>query len=116
MVQVPAETNATRPLEELMVQTLSVELEYDFVPVPAEGVDVIVGGAATIVYVEVNDPASMVKALGARVTANEIGGAVARAYVPSAAIEAPIVQVPAATKATRPLAELIVQTLGLELE
>jgi hypothetical protein len=50
------------------------------------------------------------------VTENEIGDAFATPYVVSEAIEAPIVQVPAATKATSPVDASIVQTLGVELE
>ena len=41
---------------------------------------------------------------------------VAAAYVPSAAIVAPMVHVPGATKATRPLEAFTVQTEGVELE
>ena len=39
-MQVPAETKATRPDEELTVQTPVVELEYVLVPEPADGVEV----------------------------------------------------------------------------
>jgi hypothetical protein len=48
IVQVPASTNVTTPLDELTVHTLVVELENDFVPdvEPDDGVAVIVGGLA----------------------------------------------------------------------
>lgn len=46
IVHVPASTNATSPDEESIVHTEVVELEYDFVPTPAEAVDVIVGFVA----------------------------------------------------------------------
>lgn len=48
IVQVPISTNVTTPLDELIVHTLVVELENDFVPdvEPADGVAVIVGGVA----------------------------------------------------------------------
>lgn len=48
MVQVPAATNVTTPDDELTVQIEFVELEYDFVPLPADGVDTIVGGGSSI--------------------------------------------------------------------
>ena len=50
MVHVPASTNATRPVLELMVHTEVVELEYDFVPLPspALAVEVIVGFVPTV--------------------------------------------------------------------
>lgn len=50
IVQVPASTKATSPLEELIVQTEVVELEYDLVPLPsaADAVEVIVGLVATL--------------------------------------------------------------------
>ncbi len=49
IVQVPELTNATRPLDELIVQTSVVELEYDLVPYVLSGlaVDVIVGFVPT---------------------------------------------------------------------
>jgi hypothetical protein len=56
MVQVPAATNATNPLEELTVQIDSVELVKVLAPVPADAVAVRVGGVATIVYVDVYEP------------------------------------------------------------
>ena len=48
IVQVPVSTNATSPVEELMVHTEVSELEYDFVPFPsaADAVEVIVGFVA----------------------------------------------------------------------
>lgn len=46
IVHVPASINVTTPVDELIVQTEVVELEYDFVPEPTDGVDVIVGGVA----------------------------------------------------------------------
>jgi len=45
IVHVPASTNATSPDDELIVHTEVVELEYDFVPAPADAVADIVGGA-----------------------------------------------------------------------
>jgi len=49
-VQVPASTNETRPLDELIVQTDVVELEYDLVPLPspADAVEVMVGFVAAL--------------------------------------------------------------------
>lgn len=46
IVHVPASTKVTTPLELLIVQIDRVELEYDLVPLPADAVDVIVGGVA----------------------------------------------------------------------
>ena len=46
IVHVPASINVTTPVDELIVQAEVVELEYDFVPEPTDGVDVIVGGVA----------------------------------------------------------------------
>lgn len=45
IVQVPASTKATKPVDELIVHTDVVELEYDFVPLPSPvlAVEVIVG-------------------------------------------------------------------------
>ena len=50
IVQVPASTKATNPLEELTVQIPVVVLENDFVPelFPAEAVAVIVGAVSVI--------------------------------------------------------------------
>lgn len=50
IVHVPADTNETNPLEELMVQTDEVELEYDLVPLPtpSDTVDVMVGFVTTL--------------------------------------------------------------------
>lgn len=44
MVQVPVETNVTTPDVAFTVQTPVVELEYVFVPTPADAVEVMVGG------------------------------------------------------------------------
>jgi hypothetical protein len=66
MVQVPAATNATNPLEELTVQIDSVELVKVLAPVPADAVAVRVGGVATIVYVDVYEPEAMVRVLVAK--------------------------------------------------
>ena len=49
MVQVPAETKATRPEDELTVQIEVVELVNVLVPVPADAVAVNVGAVDTIV-------------------------------------------------------------------
>lgn len=46
-MHVPAATNVTTPVEALIVHTDVVELEYDFVPAPADAVEVIVGGVAS---------------------------------------------------------------------
>lgn len=48
IVQVPALTNVTSPLDELIVQTDVVELEYDLDPPPAEAVEVIVGSGSSM--------------------------------------------------------------------
>lgn len=45
-VQVPAVTNETTPVDELIVHTDVVVLEYVLVPVPAEAVLVKVGAVA----------------------------------------------------------------------
>jgi hypothetical protein len=66
MVQVPTETNATKPLVELIVQIEAVELVKVLVPVPADAVAVRVGGVATIVYVDVYEPEAMVRVLVAK--------------------------------------------------
>ena len=50
IVQVPASTNVTTPLDESTVQTEVVELEYDFVPEPADGVANIVGAESDNAY------------------------------------------------------------------
>jgi len=47
IVHVPASTIVTAPVEELIVHTEVVELEYDFVPPPADGVEEMVGGVAS---------------------------------------------------------------------
>ena len=86
------------------------------VPAPALGVEVMVGGVAVMLYDEVYEPPSMARVREASVTENETVLAVAAAYVPSVAMVAPMVQVPGATKATRPLEAFTVQTDGVELE
>ncbi|NBO55094.1 MAG: hypothetical protein EBU84_11000 [Actinobacteria bacterium] len=48
IVQVPASTNATSPLDELIVQIEVSELEYDFVPTPLDAVEVMVGFVPTL--------------------------------------------------------------------
>jgi nitrogen fixation protein len=116
IVQVPAATNVTTPVLESTVQTPVVELEYVLVPVPADGVEVMVGGVASSVYEPAYDPPSMVCVRDARVTENEIADAVATAYVPSYAMDAPMVHVPALTNATSPEEALTVQTPVVELE
>lgn len=115
-MQVPASTKATNPLDKLTVQILVVELENDFAPelFPAEAVADIVGGVAVIAY----GPESPLKesVRDAAVTVKLRDVAVAEAYPPAAAIEEPMVQVPASTKATRPLEELTVQIPVVELK
>jgi hypothetical protein len=61
IVQVPASTNVTTPVDALIVHTDVVELEYVLVPAPADAVEVIVGGVALPEYEALYDPASMVK-------------------------------------------------------
>ena len=116
IVQVPASTKATRPLEELTVQIPVVELENDFVPelFPADAVDDIVGGVAVNTY----GPESPLKVSvrDAEVTEKLTSVAVAAAKPPPEVIVEPIVHVPASTKATNPLDELTVQILVVELE
>ena len=116
MVQLPASRKVTTPLDVLTVQILVVELENDFVPdpTPADGVAVIVGGVSEITYgpesplrLSVRDVAVTVKLLDV---------AVAAAYPLAAVIDELMVHVPASTKATRPLEELTVQILVVELE
>jgi len=68
---------------------------------------------ATVVVV-VEDVLEVV--VGAEVMVNEMEAEVADAYVPFAAIDAVIVQVPASTKVTTPDDELIVHTDVVELE
>jgi len=61
-VHVPASTKATKPVDELIVQTEVVELEYDLVPLPspALAVEVIVGFVPTLnAYVDVYEPESI---------------------------------------------------------
>lgn len=72
MVQVPASTKVTTPVEALIVQTDVVELEYCFVPEPADAVEVIVGGVALPAYVALYEPASMVKVREIAVIVNDL--------------------------------------------
>ena len=61
-MHVPASTKATKPVDELIVQTEVVELEYDLVPLPspALAVEVIVGFVPTLnTYVDVYEPESI---------------------------------------------------------
>ena len=60
IVQVPASTNVTTPVEAFIVHTDVVELEYVLVPAPADAVDVIVGGVALPEYEALYEPASIV--------------------------------------------------------
>lgn len=98
IVHVPASTKATRPEEELMVHTEVVELEYDFVPLPtpALGVAVIVGLVPALkAYVEVYEPASIVKVLEvSAVTFISIVGETDALYVASPPSVARTEQVP----------------------
>ena len=91
----PAATNATSPLEELTVQTPVVELVKVLAPVPADAVAVRVGGVATIVYVDVYEPASIAKVRVARDITIENELVVATAVLASV-IRAVIVEVPLA--------------------
>ena len=72
MVHVPASTKATSPVEALIVQTDVVELEYCFVPAPADAVEVIVGGVALPAYVALYEPASMVRVREIAVIVNDL--------------------------------------------
>ena len=99
MVHVPASTNATRPVLELMVHAEVVELEYVFVPLPspALAVEVIVGFVPTVnEYGEPEyDAASMVSVREvAEVTVISIVGEVAALYVESLPSVARIEHVP----------------------
>ena len=98
IVQVPASTKATKPVDELIVQTDVVELEYDFVPLPspALAVDVMVGFVPALkAYVEVYEAASMVKVRDvAEVTVISIVGELAALYVESPSSIARIEHVP----------------------
>ena len=106
----PAETNVTAPVEAFTVQTPVVLDVYVFVPLPALGVEVRVGGVAVMLYVDVYDPPSITMVRGASVTVKLTSVAVAAAYVPSEVMVAPMVHVPAATNDTTPVEELIVHT------
>lgn len=72
MVHVPASTKVTSPVEALIVQTDVVELEYCFVPAPADAVEVIVGGVALPAYVALYEPASMVRVRDIAVIVNDL--------------------------------------------
>lgn len=63
IVHVPIVTKVTRPELLLIVQTSVVRLVYVFVPVPADAVEVIVGGVVTNVYVAVYELPSIVSVL-----------------------------------------------------
>ena len=98
IVHVPASTNATSPDDELIVHTEVVELEYDFVPTPAEAVDVIVGFVATsnAYGVPEYDAASIVSVrVVSDVIVIEIEADVEAEYVSFPASSARIVHVPA---------------------
>lgn len=71
IVQVPASTNVTTPVDALIVQTDVVELEYVLVPAPADAVEVIVGGVAFPEYEALYDPASMVRVREIAVIVND---------------------------------------------
>ena len=116
IVQVPASTKVTTPLEELIVQIDVVELEYDFVPAPADAVDVMVGGVALPVYDALYDPGSIVNVRDVAVIVKERDDDVASAYPAFAVIWDVIVHVPASTKVTAPDDELTVHTEVVELE
>jgi hypothetical protein len=115
-VQVPAATNTTTPDEALIVHTGVVELEYCFVPAPAEAVDVIVGGVASPEYEDEYEPASMVNVREVAVIVNVRVFEFAAAYPRCATTDAVIEQLPASTKSTAPVEELTVQTVVVELE
>ena len=117
IVQVPVPTKATRPDDELTVHTEVFVLEYDFVPLPAEAVDVIVGLVPAFKAYEFEyEPELIVSVRVSAVTVNVLDVAVAAAYPASAAIVAPIVHVPASTNATTPDDEPTVHTEDVELE
>ena len=71
IVQVPASTKVTTPVDALIVHTDVVELEYCLVPAPAEAVDVMVGGVALPEYEALYEPASMVNVREIAVMVNE---------------------------------------------
>lgn len=113
-MQVPASTNVTTPVDEFTVQTEVVELVYVIEPAPADGVAVIVGAVALIAYGPESPESESVRL--SAVMVKLIEAAVAAAYPPAAVISAAIVQVPASTKATKPVDELIVHIDVVELE
>ena len=80
------------------------------VPAPADAVLVNVGGEADIEYVEVYEPESILNVRDVAVIEKLMFEEVADANVESAAIDALIVHVPAATNATTPEDEPTVQT------
>lgn len=71
-MQVPASTKVTTPVEALIVHTDVVELEYCFVPAPADAVEVNVGGVALPAYVALYEPASMVRVREIAVIVNDL--------------------------------------------
>ena len=80
IVHVPVSTNATRPDDVFTVHIDVVELEYDFVPLPAEAVEVIVGFVPAFNAYELEyEPELMVKVLESAVTVNVRDVAVADA-------------------------------------
>jgi len=113
-VHVPASTNVTTPVEELIVHTEVVELENVLLPAPALGVAVIVGGESLRAYVAALPERVSVRL--AAVIVNVTAEAVAPAFAPSAVIEAPILQVPASTNVTTPEAESMVQIAAAFVE
>ena len=103
IVQVPAVTKVTTPVDVPIVQTEVVELEYDFEPPPADAVEVIVGGGSVSSYEDEYDDASIVNVRLSSVIVKVLVEEVAVAYPDDAAILAEIEQLPVATKATTPL-------------
>jgi hypothetical protein len=116
IVQVPAVTKVTTPVDVPIVQTEVVELEYDFEPPPADAVEVIVGGGSVSSYEDEYDDASIVNVRLSSVIVKVLVEEVAVAYPDDAAILAEIEQLPVATKATTPLEALTVQIDAVELE
>ena len=114
IVHVPASTNVTAPEEELTVHTEVVELEYDFVPAPADGLDDIVGAGSPSWYGPLSPDSVSVRVKA--VIVKLIALAVADEKPPPAVMDAEIVQVPASTNETRPEEASIVQTDVVELE
>ena len=114
-VQVPAETNETTPVDELIVHTDAVVLEYVLVPEPAEAVLVNVGAVAYRLYDAEYEPESIAIVREESIE-NEIREDVAESYAPSLAIATRNVHVPAVTKATTPVDEPIVHTGAVVLE